>query len=54
MKKEIFASLIVLLLIVMALSGCTDENIDNVDENNGAMVSTDISHPCKISSTIFH
>ena len=37
MKKEIFASLIVLLLIVIALSGCTDENIDNVDETNGTV-----------------
>jgi len=37
MKKGIFASLIVLLLIVIALSGCTDENIDNVDENNGTV-----------------
>jgi len=37
MKKEVFASLIVLLLIVMALGGCTDENIDNVDETNGTV-----------------
>jgi len=37
MKKEVFTSLIVLLLIVMALSGCTDENIDNVDETNGTV-----------------
>jgi len=37
MKKEVFASLIVLLLIVIVLSGCTDENIDNVDETNGTV-----------------
>jgi len=37
MEKEIFASLIFLLSIVMALSGCTDENIDNVDETNGTV-----------------
>ncbi len=37
MKNEVSASLIVLLLIVMALSGCTNENIDNVDETNGTV-----------------
>ena len=37
MEKQILIVGIVFMVIITALSGCTDENIDNVDETNGTV-----------------